>query len=66
MKISLFSAFILAATSSLALADGSLASKAQMDHPGASKIGTTLNPTTNPDDRSLSAKAMRDHPGVRG
>lgn len=66
MKISTLAALLLAASTTLAFADGGLASKAQMDHPGVVNKGATLNPTAKPDDRSLAAKAMKDHPGVRG
>ncbi|OYW53531.1 MAG: hypothetical protein B7Z29_15810 [Hyphomicrobium sp. 12-62-95] len=66
MKVSTLAALLLAASTSLAFADGGLTSKVQMDHPGVVSNGATLNPTAKPDDRSLTAKAMKDHPGVRG
>jgi hypothetical protein len=63
----LLAALLLAASSSLALAENgdtnSLSGKAMHDLPGNNGGGSTANPTGKPNEQSLSGKAMRDQPG---
>lgn len=64
MKSYILAAAILAATSSLALAQNAT-EKAMQDHPGhTSSSGATANPTAKPNSGSLSEKAMQQQPGV--
>lgn len=70
MKKLTVAAIILAASSSLALAQaekadpGSLSSKGK-EQPGAGS-GSTAAPTAKPSDGSLPNKAMKDQPGTTG
>lgn len=71
MKKHILAALILAASSSLALAQsakpdsGSLSDKVMQDEPGTMG-GTTANPTAKADEGSLSDKVMKDAPGTMG
>jgi hypothetical protein len=63
MKTHFLAALLLAATSSVALAQNAT-EKAMKDLPGNNGAGTTSAPTAKPDSGSLSEKAMQDQPGV--
>lgn len=64
MKSFIVAAAILAATSSLALAQN-ITEKAMKDHPGhTSTQGTTANPVAKPNSGSLPDRAMQLQPGV--
>jgi len=56
-------ATLLALSSSFALADGSLSSKAMNDLPGTMG-GTTANPTAKPQTGGLAEQQMQNQPGV--
>jgi hypothetical protein len=62
----ILAALLLAASSSIALADNSLSGKAMHDLPGNNGSGNTAAPTGKPVETSLSGKAMRDLPGNNG
>jgi hypothetical protein len=56
-------AMLLALSSSFAIADNSLTTKAMSDHPGTMG-GTTADPTAKPAATGLSEKQMQNQPGV--
>jgi hypothetical protein len=63
MKTHFLAAMLLAATSSVAMAQNAT-EKAMKDHPGHVGAGKTDMPTAKPNSGSLSEKAMQDQPGV--
>ncbi len=65
MKTPILAALVLAATSSLALAND-ISEKVMNDFPGLTSSGVTLNPTSRPESFGLADKARRDLPGANG
>lgn len=63
MKTPIFAALLLALSGSVALADGSITSKAMKDLPGTHG-GSTASPTAKPNSGSLSEAQMQRQPGV--